>query len=227
MMVPVDVTPSSHMEDNVNPIHHHVVQSDLDVPSSSCPPSLIPPSNSESISIALVPKVETSSNPSETPSISEANRSVLKYEVPDMEAMEFIMSGEIINASHLLPSSASKVDDTLGGVSLDCAPPDGTYSPSSQDTDQLPPNISNVEFSEIASTLLPVLPQYIELAEEQQRDVKKVALERIINLYPSLERMDSKNTQMTLVARLFAQVGSKILSLCFLYLKIFNAFGFS
>ncbi|XP_075516795.1 uncharacterized protein LOC142551442 isoform X1 [Primulina tabacum] len=205
MMVPVDVTPSSHMEDNVDPIHHHVVQSDLDVPNSSCPLSLIPPSNSESISIALVPKVETISNPSETPSISEANRSVLKDEVPDMEAMEFITSGEINNASHLLPSSASKVDDTHGAVPLDFAPPDGTYSPSSQDTDQLSPNFSNVEISEIASSLLPVLPQFIELTEEQQREVKKVALERIINLYPRLERMDSKNAQMALVARLFAQ----------------------
>ncbi|KZV46384.1 symplekin-like [Dorcoceras hygrometricum] len=205
VMVPVDVTPLSHVEDNVNSFHHHVAQSDLDVPSSSCPPSVIPQSSSESISIAVVPKVETISNPSETPAVSEANLSVLKDEVTGMEAKEFTMKEEIINASHLLPSSTSEVDDTLRGASLDFAPPDGIYSPSSQDTDQLLPHISNVETSEIASTLLPVFPQYIELAEEQQREVKKVALERIINLYPSLERMDSKHTQMALVARLFAQ----------------------
>ncbi|KAK6130777.1 hypothetical protein DH2020_035488 [Rehmannia glutinosa] len=178
MVVPVDVPPTPIVEDNANSIQHPALQSDFDVSISSSPPVLLPPpSISESTSQLLMPTTQ-----------------------PDLILPE---SPETNNDLHLSPSPINKVEDA---VVLDVAMLDEAYSSSSQEADQLSPDISNVDASEIASAELPVLPMYIELAEDHQRNARRMALERIFNSYQNSQRTDFKQTQIALVARLFAQI---------------------
>ncbi|PIN15390.1 hypothetical protein CDL12_11968 [Handroanthus impetiginosus] len=109
------------------------------------------------------------------------------------------------NGSFPPPSSTSKVQDPLALAPIDAAMLDEAYSSSSQETDQLLPDISNADSSDVASTELSVFPPYVELDEDHQRNVKKLVLERIINSNQNLLRPEFKQTQIALVARLFAQ----------------------
>ncbi|KAL0322932.1 UNVERIFIED_CONTAM: hypothetical protein Sangu_1912500, partial [Sesamum angustifolium] len=206
MVVPVDAPPSSVVEDTANPVQYLAAQSDNDASSLSNPPVLPPPpSISESTSDLVMPSTETDLNLSESPLISEGNQSIPKFEVQDVEDNEFTPGRETSNGLHHLSSPISKVEDSVVQASIDVAVLDEAYSPSSSEADQLSPDRSTFEASEIASTEFPVLPLYIGLAEEHQRNTRRLALERIINSYQNSHRTDLKQTQIALVARLFAQ----------------------
>ncbi|KAK4387654.1 Symplekin [Sesamum angolense] len=206
MVVPVDAPPSSVVEDTANPVQYLAAQSDNDASSLSNPPVLPPlPSISESTSDLVMPSADTDLNLSESPLISEGNQSIPKFEVQDVEDNEFTPGRETSNGLHHLSSPISKVEDSVVQASIDVAVLDEAYSPSSSEADQLSPDRSTFEASEIASTEFPVLPLYIGLAEEHQRNTRRLALERIINSYQNSHRTDLKQTQIALVARLFAQ----------------------
>ncbi|KAK6130549.1 hypothetical protein DH2020_035695 [Rehmannia glutinosa] len=204
MVVPVDVPPTPIVEDNANSIQHPALQSDFDVSISSSPPVLLPPpSISESTSQLLMPTTQPDLILPESP-VSEVGLPIPRDELQNVEATDILTPDrETNNDLHLSPSPINKVEDA---VVLDVAMLDEAYSSSSQEADQLSPDISNVDASEIASAELPVLPMYIELAEDHQRNARRMALERIFNSYQNSQRTDFKQTQIALVARLFAQI---------------------
>ncbi|KAL0432632.1 UNVERIFIED_CONTAM: hypothetical protein Slati_2597500 [Sesamum latifolium] len=211
MVVPVDAPPSSVVEDNANPVQYLAVQSDNDASSLSNPPVLPPPpSISESTSDLVMPSTEADLNLSESPVISEGNQSIPNFEVQEVDDNEFTPDRETSSGVHRLPSPISKVEDSVVQTSIDVAVLDEAYSPSSSEADQLSPDRSNFEASEIASTEFPVLPLFIGMAEDHQRNTRRLALERIINSYQNSHRTDLKQTQIALVARLFAQLLASI-----------------
>ncbi|KAM0023971.1 putative armadillo-like helical, symplekin, symplekin/Pta1 [Helianthus debilis subsp. tardiflorus] len=53
---------------------------------------------------------------------------------------------------------------------------------------------------------LPVVPSYVELTEEQQKDIKNLAIKRIIDSYKRLRGTEFMQTRMALLSRLVAQV---------------------
>ncbi|KAL2489096.1 Symplekin [Forsythia ovata] len=207
VVAPVEVPPSSVVEDNTSAIQCRSLQSDFD--DSSCfsqPPAPPPLPSSESVSMSPMLKTTTDLNLLECSVKLEAGQSTPKVEVQDMEAKEIITDTEGNGASNIPLSTLSKVEGTVAQTSLDATMLDEAYSPSSQEMDELSPPISNLEASEVLSEQLPVLPLYVELTEDHQRTVIKLALERIIDSYQNMQRTDFKQTQMALLARLFAQI---------------------
>ncbi|KAL2471518.1 symplekin [Abeliophyllum distichum] len=207
VVAPVEVPPPSVVEDNTSAVQCRVLQSDFD--NSSCfsqPPAPPPLPSSESVSMSPMPKTATDLNLLECSVKLEAGQSIPKVEVQDVEAKEIISDTEGNGASNIPLSTLGKVEDTVAQTSLDATMLDEAYSPSSQEMDELSPPISNLEASEVASEQLPVLPPYVELTENHQRTVIKLALERIIDSYQNIQRTDFMQTQMALLARLFAQI---------------------
>ncbi|KAL8145383.1 hypothetical protein AgCh_003528 [Apium graveolens] len=74
------------------------------------------------------------------------------------------------------------------------------------EADELSPSVSNTPVLEEVYPDLPLLPSYVELAEEQKRNIKKLAFESIIESYKHLNGTDYNQTWMSLVARLVAQI---------------------
>ncbi|PIN04235.1 hypothetical protein CDL12_23230 [Handroanthus impetiginosus] len=204
MVVSVDVPPTTIVEDNANSVQYPAVRSDLGASISTAPPVLLPPpSISEDTSELLMSTPQTQLNLSESRIKLEAEQSIPEDEVPDVETNTITPDRETDSVFHLPPSPISKVEENVLHASMDVVMLDEAYSPSSQEADH--PEISNVDAPEIVSTDLPALPPYIELAEDHQRHVRRLALERIINSYQNSERTEFKQIQIALVARLFAQ----------------------
>lgn len=210
-MVPVDVPPTSVLEDNVGCVQHPTVQSDFNPVSSSSVLLSVPQSVPESAPQHQMPTIQTDINLPDSPVTIEVDECIQNDEIHDFDASVITSDKDANNSSHLSPSS-SKAEDIVSHASMDVAMPilDEAYSPSSEESDELPPDISNVEASESASAELAVLPLYIELDEDQQILARRLALERIINKYQNSQRTDIKQTQIALVARLFAQACPKI-----------------
>ncbi|CAA0840736.1 HEAT repeat-containing protein [Striga hermonthica] len=210
--VPADVPPpTSTVEDNVISVQHVALQSNVNS-SSPTLPSVLPPlqSISESASQLSVPATQTEIVPSVSP-IQEVELSGQIHELPNVEADDVLASErETNNTMHFSPSPVSIVEDTVAPASVNIAVLDEVYSSSSQEGDQLSPDISNSETTESVSVELPVLPQYIDLNVDNQRSLRKGALERLFTLYQNFQRTDFKETQIALVARLFAQVELEI-----------------
>lgn len=211
LVVPIDVPPTSGVEDNVGTVQYPAVPSDFNPISTSNVHSSVPPSVSESAPQLLIPTIQTDINLPESPVIIEVEESIQNDEVHDSDANVINPDNNANNSVHLSPSSSSKAEDTVAHTSMDVAMLDEAYSPSSEEADELPSDISNIEASESASAELPVLPLYIELDENHQIHARRLALERIINMYQNSHRTDIKQTQIALVARLFAQACPKIL----------------
>ncbi|KAL3634067.1 hypothetical protein CASFOL_021121 [Castilleja foliolosa] len=199
VVVSVDVPPlTSTVEDNVNSVQ----QSDFDASHSPTPLVLPPPPYiSESTSQLLVSTTQTDVAQLESP-VQEVHLSVPRDELHIVEANDILTpDGETNNAFHLSPPPISKVEDAVELASVDVAVLDEAYSSSSQEAGPLSPDIS----SEILSAELPVLPQYIELTDDHQRNSRRLALERIFSSHIDSQKTDFKQTQTSLVARLFAQ----------------------
>ncbi|GER40234.1 HEAT repeat-containing protein [Striga asiatica] len=206
--VPVDVPPpTSTVEDSVISVQNVALQSNF---KSSSPtlPSVLPPlqSISESASQLSVPATQTEIVPSVSP-VPEVELSGQIHELSNVEADDVLASErETNNTMHFSPLPVNIVEDIVAPASVDIAVLDEVYSSSSQEGDQLSPDISNTETTEGLSVELPVLPQYIDLTVDDQRSLRKGALERIFALYQNFQKEDFKETQIALVARLFAQI---------------------
>ncbi|KAL9143939.1 hypothetical protein ABFS82_14G266900 [Erythranthe guttata] len=199
MVIPIEAPPTSVFEDNANAVQL-AVQTDFDAFSSFIPPVLLPPSSiPESTSPLLMPTTETDLNLSEL----EVDLSIPEDEVQDVNANAFSPDRVTNNALLLSPSPINKAEEPVVHESMDVAMLDEAYSPSSQETDPFSPD---TEAAEISLAELPILPVYVNLAEDHQRSARRLALERLINLYQNSERTDLKQTQIALVARLFAQI---------------------
>ncbi|CAA2983276.1 symplekin isoform X1 [Olea europaea subsp. europaea] len=209
VVVPVEVPPQSVVEDNTSAIQGHALQSDFDDSSSFSQTPVLPPPlpSSESVSVSPVPKTATDLNLLECSVKLEAGQSTPKVELQDMEDTEIMTDSKGNAASDIPLSTLSKVEDTVAQTSLDATMLDEAYSPSSQEMDDdLSPPISNLEVSEVVSEQLAELPPYVELTVDHQRTVIKLALERIFDSYQNIQETDFKQTQLALLARLFAQI---------------------
>lgn len=82
----------------------------------------------------------------------------------------------------------------------------GNDASSFLDPDEHSPVISNTFVIEETYKDLPPLPSYVELTEEQRRNVMKVAVEQIIDSYKTLEGTEYCQIRMALLARLIGQV---------------------
>lgn len=83
----------------------------------------------------------------------------------------------------------------------------GADTLSVMEPEQLSPDVSNISVpEEICQVDLPQLPPYVELTEEQQKTVRQLAVERIIESYKHLSGTECSQTRMALLARLVAQV---------------------
>ncbi|KAL6297217.1 hypothetical protein ACE6H2_005359 [Prunus campanulata] len=74
------------------------------------------------------------------------------------------------------------------------------------ESDQHSPVLSNTSASEDTYQDLPQLPIYVELTQEQERSVGKLAIERIIESYKFLHGADYSQMRLALLARLVAQI---------------------
>ncbi|KAL6511189.1 hypothetical protein OROHE_020558 [Orobanche hederae] len=208
MVVPVDVPPAiSTVEDSVNSVQHSALQSAFNASSSSSPPILPPPpSTSESTHRLLVTTAQTDITLSEPP-VSVVHTSFQRDELHNVEVNDVPTPDTETNyALHLSPLPISRVEDEVVLASVDVAVLDEAYSSSSQESYHLSPDISNDEASEVVSAELPLLPVYIELTEDCQKNMGRLALERIFTPYLNSQRTNFKQTQTALVARLFAQI---------------------
>ncbi|XP_047976738.1 uncharacterized protein LOC125218957 isoform X2 [Salvia hispanica] len=203
LVVPVDVPPTSVLEDNV--VQFPTVQSDFDPVSSSSALISVPQSVPEIAPQPLMPTIQTDINLPDSPMTIEVDESIQNDEVLDFDANAITPDKDADYSVHMSPSF-SKAEDIVSHASMDVAMLDEAYSPSSEESDEPLPDISNAEASESGSAELPVLPLYIELDEDHQIHVKRLALERIINKYQNSHRTDIKQTQIAVVARLFAQI---------------------
>lgn len=83
----------------------------------------------------------------------------------------------------------------------------GADTLSVMEPEQLSPDVSNISVpEEICQVDLPQLPPYVELTEEQQKTVRLLAVERIIESYKHLSGTECSQTRMALLARLVAQI---------------------
>ncbi|XP_022849590.1 uncharacterized protein LOC111371695 isoform X1 [Olea europaea var. sylvestris] len=204
MVPPVEVPPPSFVDSNTS---DHALQPDFD-DSSSFSQTPVPPCqhSSESVSVSPMPETATDLNLLECSVKLEAGQSTPKVEVRDTEAKEIITDCKGNAALDTPLSTLSKIEDTVAQTSLDAIMLDEAYSPSSQEMDELSPPISNLEASDVEFDQLALLPPYMELNEDHQRTVIKLALERIIDAYQNIQRTDFMQTQMALLAQLFAQI---------------------
>lgn len=96
--------------------------------------------------------------------------------------------------------------DSDGQMSTDIVMTDDDHSQSFVEADQLSPSTADKPILEETSVNLSVIPSYVELTEEQQRDTKKLAIKRIIDSYKQLRGTEFLETRMALLSRLVAQV---------------------
>ncbi|XP_042062970.1 symplekin-like isoform X3 [Salvia splendens] len=204
LVAPTDMSQTYVVEENVGTVQHPTVEPDFN-PVSSSSVLLSAPQSVPEFAPQPLPTIETDINLPDSPMTIEVDEPIQKYEVHDFDANVITPDKDANNYLHLSPSSG-KEEDVVSPASMDLAMLDEAYSPSSEASDELPPDIPNVEASESASAELPVLPLYIELDEDHQIRARRLALERIINKYQNSQRTDIKQTQIALVARLFAQI---------------------
>ncbi|GFS44111.1 hypothetical protein Acr_00g0088530 [Actinidia rufa] len=193
--IPVEIPPTTSMEET-NDMKSEFVDS-------------IPVITSvENSSVSLIPKMEADMQMLESPIVSKSDEQPPKEEIMDEEANEIVTIREVNSALDSALSPVQEVDENLVETKMsDIAATDEAHTSSSLiQYDRLSPAASNVTVSEEAHPELPVLPSYVELTEEQQRNVRKLAVERIIGSYKLLRGADCSQTRMALLARLVAQI---------------------
>ncbi|KAG6406835.1 hypothetical protein SASPL_134446 [Salvia splendens] len=180
LVVPVDVPPTSVLEDNV--VQFPTVQSDFDPVSSSSALISVPQSVPESAPQPLMPTIQTDINLPDSPMTIEVDESIQNDEVLDFDANAITPDKDADYSVHMSPSF-SKAEDIVSHASMDVAMLDEAYSPSSEESDEPLPDISNAEASESGSAELPVLPLYIELDEDHQTHID---VSDVIGMVPKL-----------------------------------------
>ncbi|KAK2981724.1 hypothetical protein RJ640_005976, partial [Escallonia rubra] len=162
--------------------------------------------STENISVPNVPKTETDLYISGSTVVGRAEDPAPKEEVLD-EAKVIACDAEDNVASDIPLSPVTRVDqDLFASKSSDIEMADEVYSSSLLEVNHLSPSVLEESVSEEACPDLPELPLYVELTDEQQRNVRKLAVERIIDSYKHLGGKEYKHTRMGVLARLVAQI---------------------
>ncbi|KAL6955318.1 hypothetical protein U1Q18_042871 [Sarracenia purpurea var. burkii] len=186
--IPVEVPPTSIVEDT-NHVKSEFVDSSHVVTSVE---------NTSSVDLQML----------ESSTVSRNDQPPPKEEVLDEEANKIVPVLEVNTALDSALSPIHEADEDLVEVKTpEIETTDEAHTSTFMECDRLSPGASNMTISEEACPDLPVLPSYIELTEEQQRNVRKLAVERIIESYKHLRGTDCRQTRMALLARLVAQVG--------------------
>ncbi|KAL8225457.1 hypothetical protein R6Q57_018014 [Mikania cordata] len=141
----------------------------------------------------LMPKAETESNIPDS--------AVFQEQVPDEQAMEVNADVEFDN-----PPSEFVNKESNAQKSTDSDMTDEDQSLPLVEADQLSPTAVGSPVLEETSVDLPVVPSYVELTEEQQKDIKNAVIKRILDSYKQLRGAEFMQTRMALLSRLVAQV---------------------
>ncbi|XP_076926984.1 uncharacterized protein LOC143590366, partial [Bidens hawaiensis] len=189
-VTPLAGTQSEHFVEDVT-------ESEVDVSALSnkhpMPPVL--PGVEYSLDI-LTPKAETETHIPDT-------SAVFQEQAPDefKADMEF----DIPNNDSVNKESNTQKSNAQNSMDVDMA--DDDLPIPLVEVDQLSPSPAGTPVLEETSVELPVVPSYVELTEQQQKDIKNLAITRIIDSYKQLSGSEFMQTRMSLLSRLVAQVG--------------------
>ncbi|KAI7738659.1 hypothetical protein M8C21_021956, partial [Ambrosia artemisiifolia] len=129
------------------------------------------------------------------------NSAVFKEQVPDEEVIQ--VNADVVD----FPPIDSVKRELNVQKSMDVDMTDDDQSLPLVEADQLSPSTVGTPVLEETSVDLPVVPSYVELTEQQQKDIKTSAIKRIIDSYKQLRGTEFMQTRMALLSRLVAQVG--------------------
>lgn len=184
------------------------VQSELDASISMSKTISLPVTTSlENPSTSLMPKIKSEDKILGSPLVSGTDQVTPKKEV--LDKTEEIDPVTEDTPSDPAPSPVNKVDeDSVALKLLDVVVANGADKLSFLESDQNSPTVSNASASEDTCQDLPLLPSYVELTQEQERSVRNLAIEQIIESYKHSCGTECSHMCMALLARLVAQVGS-------------------
>lgn len=183
------------------------LQSGFDSSTSFSKPLPFPPvTKSESSSVPLMSKSDMELSESPVAPITDQLASKENLEVLD-EAKEIEPGQEVYPTTDSALSPVHTVfQDPIASTSTDITVTEGVDVACVMEFDQYSPAVSSTSASEEASQDLPLVPSYVDLTEEQQKSVSKLAVERIIESYKQMRATGCSQTCMALLARLVAQV---------------------
>lgn len=184
-----------------------VVQSEFDPSISLSKPISLPVTTSlENPSTSLMSKIKSEDKILGSPLVFGADQLTPKKEV--LDKTEEIDPVTEVTPSDPAPSPVNKVDEDSVALKLsDVVAANGADKLSFLESDQNSPTVSNASASEDTCQDLPLLPSYVELTQEQERSVRKLAIEQIIESYKHSCGTECSHMRMALLARLVAQVG--------------------
>ncbi|KAF3956396.1 hypothetical protein CMV_018470 [Castanea mollissima] len=185
------------------------LQSEFDANIYLSKPVSLPVVNTLEIpSTTLISKIKSEDKILESPLVSSTDQLTPKEEVLD-RAEEIDLIPEVDPSSDPAPSPVDKVDeDSVAMKFSDDVVTNGVDTPSFLESDQHSPTVSNASASEDTCQDLPLLPSYVELTQEQERSLRKLAIEQIIESYKHSCGTDCSEIRMALLARLVAQIGA-------------------
>ncbi|XP_021832136.1 uncharacterized protein LOC110772068 [Prunus avium] len=156
-----------------------------------------------------MPQTESDEKTFDSQLVSGSGQLTPKEEVLD-GPVEIDPVSKVGLSSDLIDSPVQTVDEDLIATKLSDI--EGKDEDEDLDTssflesDQHSPVLSNTSASEDTYQDLPQLPIYVELTQEQERSVGKLAIERIIESYKYLHGADYSQMRLALLARLVAQI---------------------
>ncbi|VFQ92229.1 unnamed protein product [Cuscuta campestris] len=194
-------------EDNINPMQSAIVISDVDASkiSNGSPRIPILP-HLKNMPMSQNPKLEPD-NTMESSEAALAEWSAPKEEIQVDEADDSVRDSEE-NVTEIISSACKLEQDLVAQEPCNVSTVDEVYSPSSVETDQHSPPTSNIISSEDVCDYTPSSPPYIELTEEQQRGVGKLAIKQLIDTYKRITGPYNKQTGITVLSRLIAQMNA-------------------
>ncbi|KAG7942391.1 hypothetical protein I3843_16G099700 [Carya illinoinensis] len=200
VVVPVGVPSNPIAEDT------GAAQSEFDLSISlSKPISLSVTTSLESPSTSLTSMIKSDDKILESPLVSGASQLTPAFDRTE----EIDLIPEVDPSSDPTPSPVNKVDEDSIEMKLsDVVVANGVDTSSFLESDQHSPTVSNASASEDTCQDLPLLPSYVELTEEQERRVRKLAVEQIIESYEQPCGTECSQMRMALLARLVAQIGT-------------------
>lgn len=183
------------------------VQSEVDTNICLSKPISVPVTSSlENPSTPLMFKMKSEDRILGGPLVSVTDQLTPKKEVPDRTA-EIDLIPEASPSSDPTPSPVNKVDEDAVAMELsDVVVANGVDTSSFLESDEHSPTVSNASASEDTCQELPPLPSYIELNQEQEQSVRKLAIEQIIESYQQSSGSQCSQMRMALLGRLVAQV---------------------
>lgn len=173
---------------------------------SEPPPSAV--ASSETPSATLSPKIKNDKGIFEHASDYETNKQTPELKVPDDAKNDAATTK--IDVSSDFPLSPRQVDENYSlAVKAEAEEPDESEMADIEELEQHSPTVSSPSVLEDTIQELPAVPPYVELTKEQERNVQKLSIKRIIESYKHLNGKECEDMRISLIARLVAQVIAK------------------